>query len=763
MTSRRFVSFVTFAVLLLLPFVAVEACGPDFQPDTFVRTARPDDAKTFSQGRLGILQESFDSNDLAVAYRYLNGGKLSNKEQYIYYAPSSGPNIVTPEQFEAAHSAEEAAQPVNQWKTARAKYAPVDGEITPEHQAPQELGGNNVYYYPDYLNCPDAAFKNAVLTVNNRAAAWGAQSPYLKDWITAQDAVFSNCGGKSATMPPSAPQNSPALLRADRAYQSAAAAFYAGKYDDARFQFQNIAQDKSSPWQPWGEYLAARALVRQAFAEGKKTDPWSGNLASFNPQTMLNAQQILDGLLAKHSEQQHPSGGPSGQSIVDELNFIRMRTEPDKRLAEISTALTGPAPDSNFQQDLADLNYVFYKKLQITEPPPLYAWIVAFRTASAGNSAFASWQQSHALPWLVAALALANPKDAGVPDMLTAASRIEESSPAFDTVAYHRVRLLIGLDRSEEARSLLDQILSSLRKASLSSALNAFLGQRMQVARDFNEFLTYAPRTVLEMNSEGAGALHDCAYNQQQSGKPGVCPAEAPPMQFDEDSTAILNSQTPLHLLVEAARSTNLPPNLRQDVVLATWVRSVLLGDNTSAAELAPHLPESIQKTAGPSIGFPAVLAILRNPGLRPYLEPGVSRLASYGFLENFRDNWWCGSSQRQNYAETQKPSAPSPVAFLSADEQKTAEAEYQRLTQRPCAPAELGQRVIVYAKDHPSDPDLPEALALTVRATHFGWLGWSQDKEGAAKNTAVSKAAFQLLHNRYPNSPWTAKTPYYY
>ena len=47
MTSRRFVSFVTFAVLLLLPFVAVEACGPDFQPDTFVRTARPDDAKTF--------------------------------------------------------------------------------------------------------------------------------------------------------------------------------------------------------------------------------------------------------------------------------------------------------------------------------------------------------------------------------------------------------------------------------------------------------------------------------------------------------------------------------------------------------------------------------------------------------------------------------------------------------------------------------------------------------------------------------------------
>ena len=277
------------------------------------------------------------------------------------------PNIVTPEQFEAAHSAEEAAQPVNQWKTARGKYAQADGEITPEHQAQQELGGNNVYYYPDYLNCPDAAFKNAVLTINNRAATWGAQSPYLKDWITAQDAVFSNCGGKSTMMPPPAPQNSPALLRADRAYQSAAAAFYAGKYDDARFQFQNIAQDKSSPWQPWGEYLAARALVRHAFAEGTKNDPWSGNLATFNPQTMRNAQQMLEALRKQH---EGPGALPS-QTIVDELNFVRMRTEPDKRIAEVATALTGPAPDPNFQQDLEDLNYAFYKKLQITDLPPL--------------------------------------------------------------------------------------------------------------------------------------------------------------------------------------------------------------------------------------------------------------------------------------------------------------------------------------------------------------------------------------------------------
>jgi hypothetical protein len=46
--------------------------------------------------------------------------------------------------------------------------------------------------------------------------------------------------------------------------------------------------------------------------------------------------------------------------------------------------------------------------------------------------------------------------------------------------------------------------------------------------------------------------------------------------------------------------------------------------------------------------------------------------------------------------------------------------------------------------------------LALTVRATRFG----AQDP---AESTAVSKAAFALLHSRYPKSPWTVRTPYYY
>lgn len=49
----------------------------------------------------------------------------------------------------------------------------------------------------------------------------------------------------------------------------------------------------------------------------------------------------------------------------------------------------------------------------------------------------------------------------------------------------------------------------------------------------------------------------------------------------------------------------------------------------------------------------------------------------------------------------------------------------------------------------------MPEALALSVRATRFG--------PGDADTTTWSKTAFTLLHQRYPKSEWTKKTPYRY
>src|SRR5437870_361796 len=94
MRTRLFAIAVLVAAVLLSPIGSVEACGPFFEDDVFVSTTSPDDIAAFAKGQLGILQAGFDSNAYAVAYRYLNGGRLSDAELAAYAPAISRPQIV---------------------------------------------------------------------------------------------------------------------------------------------------------------------------------------------------------------------------------------------------------------------------------------------------------------------------------------------------------------------------------------------------------------------------------------------------------------------------------------------------------------------------------------------------------------------------------------------------------------------------------------------------------------------------------------------
>jgi hypothetical protein len=763
------------AVVSLSPIGNVEACGPDFEGDIFVRINRPDDLASFAKGDLGILQAGYDSNEYAVAYRYLNGGKLSDAERDAYAPPISQRQPVadyrnlSPDQITAAQKAEkgaqENAQPFGRWLKARAKFIP---EGTPGEQKPvfPTNYDGTITLDEGYMNCPDPAFTNATLTLANRANTWGKQSPSIIDWIHAQDAVFANCASKIAVRPTPAAANSPALLKADRAYQTASATFYAKQFDEAARQFAAIAADSTSPWAAWGAYLAARATVRKAFAMGKATDPYSGDVATYDQDTMMRAQQMLESLLKQ------PEPKPSRAIIQDELNFIRIRTQPTDRVAEICSALTGPGPDPRFRQDLADLSWALAKNVKLADTPPLLEWIGAWRGSGAAASAFALWQQSHAFPWLVMAMTKADPANTFEPKsdnfaatLVDEAAKIAPGTPAYDTIFFHRVRLLIALKRTDEARTLLDATLPRLQRQNPSSKLNALLAERLSVVHNFSEFLAYAPRTTVSTGSQGSWDLHgQCNANARAVNEEADCPELTQP-QFDDDAVTVLNQQTPIRLLIEAAISTSLPANLRQNIAIATWTRAVLLQDVSSAAKLAPSLPKAVRDTAGSSIGFPADLAILRTPGIRPYLELGVSRVASFSYLDTFRDNWWCKPwGDPQNYEQAKKPK-PIPIPpFLSPDQVARADSEYQHLQQFPDSVIVIGQRVLDYAKDHPDDPLVPEALALTVRAGHYACQPYNTTGDSdKSEYTPISKAAFELLHRRYPKSPWALKTRYYY
>ena len=105
------------------------------------------------------------------------------------------------------------------------------------------------------------------------------------------------------------------------------------------------------------------------------------------------------------------------------------------------------------------------------------------------------------------------------------------------------------------------------------------------------------------------------------------------------------------------------------------------------------------------------------------------------------------------------KPSVKDPKIvfpdFLTETEIDAATKEWQKLSTLDAAPNYLCAQVVRWAKLKPEDPRVPEALHLAVRSTRYGHTNSNTGK--------FSKEAFDLLHRKYPKSPWAAKTKYWY
>ncbi len=190
------------------------------------------------------------------------------------------------------------------------------------------------------------------------------------------------------------------------------------------------------------------------------------------------------------------------------------------------------------------------------------------------------------------------------------------------------------------------------------------------------------------------------------------------------DSEQILN-RMPLALLKQASQSEVFPPKVRQQLERVVRVRSVLLQ---------------------PSPSFDDVYKLLKTPGLHFQVDTGFGRYTKdIAAIDPFRDNWWCAVS----------PRAQDLPAFLTPAELDQAKREWDRLSAIPAAPNWLSAQTLLWSQKIPDDPRIPEALHLAVRATRYG----CSDKDTGN----FSKRAFDLLHRRYPNSPWTTQTKYWF
>ncbi len=752
-------SYKTLLALALIASVSfirpqrTQACGPFFTDAIFVYSKHPDlPFDKFAAGNLGVLQPNWARSYLVAAYRNLAGTRLSESEARAIKS-------VWDDRLNLGWESND-EQWIKKWTEARKKVpglaAPPDIKAYRNREKPHE--------YESYLNCQQDAFENAEATLNERIKKFGADSAAVRDWMGAQDKVFANCG-EGKQIPEATGPDADSLIRADRAYQIAAANFYATNFDQASQQFDSIAQDKSSPWRDKAGYLAARSLLRKGSLADKEED---GRTALAEAETRLNAILKDKSLTASH----HAS--------TRLLNLVRLRLHPEEKVHELAHTLVKKDASPDFKQDVWDYTVLLDKYLEEgdeTAKPKrpegltsdeLTDWVVTLQDSSpaAATHSMELWQKTRALPWLVAAISRASAKQSQAGALLSAGASIDRASPAFPSVAFHSVRLLIESNRSNEARAMLDKILAGDRSQLSPSSLNLLWSQRTSLAQNLEEFLQTAPRVPAGMSDDSDGREMP---EEERATKDMTKGAQ---LFFDLDGANAFNKAMPVATISDAARSKTLAPNLRRDVAQAAFARAALLDDYKAASQAAtllqemyPQLKEFLaayQKAATPDARrFAAAFLSLKFPGLRPYVSAGIGRSTAVEAVDSYRDNWWCTEPpQPENVPmgddeESKIKAKPIPAPEFLKGSKALAATQFAALQALGTGPNYLCRIAIAWAEKNPADPRAPEALHLAVRSTRFGCTD--------AETGRWSKAAYDLLHRRYPNTTWAKNTKYWF
>ncbi len=795
--------------------IFINTLHPDPQAVTLLaNTGLLQPTLSYATGNLGVIQPNYGSVYLFVAYRNLAGWPIRRDELKVLW--ESGMKQVADQPISlyraVQRQASQSGKPQggeNDWESV---WFSVVGQLEHGLPVPSKFlipgsePGPVIYRqtfsklsgwmsYGQFPNCQQDAFREAVSTYKRLAGQFGESSPVVKNWITAQQMVFGNCYEGDA-VPSPLPSTAPAIARKARAYQIAAAYFYSGGYDQSVADFRAIAKDSSSPWSTIAPYLVARSLVRKATMVGKP----GPDLAA-----LAQAESEVEAILS------NPRYAKYDHAAKQLRGFIEFRLHPRQRVVKLADNMTKFSGDPNFRQDVTDFKLLFPRVAESGSywgPPPmlrsdvylkladiraksdLLDWMSTLRLGGpeAYAHSFEKWQRTHSQAWLVAALMNAATHSPHLAELEAAADHIPPISKAYDSVTFHTLRLLVLQGREGEARERLARL--HIREMGYPSGptppstVNLFLALGFQLASNLDELFKNAPRIPATITS-GNSSQEMPEPIWESSGENDFDPSAA---RLDDDAVMVFNRFLPVALVAKAVRSTGIPENLRREIALAVWTRAALLGNAAVARSVAPavetfapELTASIQsynsaKTPA-ARRFAAVFTMLKFPGLRPFFTT-LNRETPIEEIDAYRDNWWgtegplCAPPNPYN-GQPGYPPRPQwpqigralvaiypggkvkPPAFLTKKEQTEAAEEWQRLLKMGPAPNYLSTQTLAWAKVHPSDPRVPEALALAVKSTRFG-----------CANTATgefSKAAFDLLHGRYPRSSWAENTKYWF
>lgn len=684
--------------------MGLDSCAIAPPMPLFSTKKRPADVRgEFLRGKLGVIQYDYRKRDLIAAYRILTGRPLTPAEESEFYPVRQSPE---PEQYPSK---------------AAAAWAHANHAISGSRPSIQlyKLRRPKFQYY---RNCLEDAFDQARRTLEARVKLWGESSDLLKEWLAAQNTVFLNCGAETPAIPAAPHAGMDQVLAADREYQIAAAYLYSEQWEKAREAFDRIARDSRSPWRGLAPYLAARVSIREGTLDDKQD-------------ALRDAMRRLTPLAADAKYEWRTAA-------ANLLRFVRLRIDAMPRLKELGAVLLKPQQKASGAID--EFVYLYERGGDsLASTSDLAAWLTL-------TDPIARWRATKNQAWLVASLMHHESKDhEGV---LEAARKVPPASAAYESAAYYGIQHRIARGQLDDARNWADE---ALRQRLTVSGRNWILSERMKVARNFTEFLRFAPRRP---------EPHMAHYDnfEIEVDEPPVVTGTAP--LFDTDGAGAFNRRIPLRLWVQASSNPRLSPHLQLQIAQSGWFRAVLLERHDLGRQLMQRIValqaqsarsamEYTQAKNPEAARFTAVFLMLRAPFLTPFVPQGSLSVSDLTRLQErsvhsewgFSDSCW----------PRPPTNAPEPV-FLSATEKEEANKEWEQLVKDAPAGADyLAWAVLQWARTHRDDPRVPQALHLAVRGTR---LGCKTNETGT-----YSREAFTLLHDRYPNSEWTAKTRYWY
>jgi hypothetical protein len=775
---------------------SVLACGPFFLYPAFSLRQHADfPLLEFTDGKTGIVPDSFDTMSLFVFYRRLKNLPLTDEEQkqvveametQIFYRGGRYlPSVFDPDEYDESGQ----RNPPNyydKWAEARAKITNEKRDVETEKRLADD--------YNYFTNCLPDAFNNATKTLESRLAKYG-NNENLKEWVKGQDTVFANCAGGNS-LPETLGENIPEWLRQDREYQIAAAQFYAGEFAAARENFEKIAADDNSVWKSAAKFVAARTFIRQASLLNISGDEAARAQAEMDKKEFLQkALEKLQNILSDNTMNEFH------QSAFRLLGLVKYRLIPDDRRQELADLLANSAENQNIYNDLTDYDWLlgfvysqaeskgtaidaqeaekagkqydfnYFLKLRDVSADvrtrDLTDWILTYQAEDGFQHAFDKWKETGKIEWFVPAITKADAKQAQTAEILSAADKIPANSPAFATVRYHQIRLLLENGKRAEAKQKLDEVINNNLKSLPLSSQNRFLAQRMTLAENLDDFLKYAQRKPVifdwdENGREEGTSLKDNEYLKDWENR----------VMFDTDSVAFFNEKMPLSVLREAALSPQLPNHLKRFLVIAVWTRAFILENQAVEREFTPLMTRYAKEfsryfskyasAANPTNREAAALiAVLRYPVIQPNVPVGFGREDTDAItIDSNRGNWWCANEpseedygRRYDFYPFSYPEVyPN---FLTAEQAAAATRERKQLISLGNSATALARRAVEFANKYPNNPKVPEILHLAVRTTRYGCTDDSTGK--------FSKQAFDILHKRFPNSAWTKQTPYWF